>query len=364
MSEDKPKIRLRVVNDKPSADAVVRLTGQGAERREVPVKIQHREWVQRLVPPEQEEFERRSQEPGIEAIIDQPVPILNEVERDWGEESAQGRSILWGWFVLIGLICVGAALWSITNLVGNHKQVEEMHREAVTVLEDQKKEDADASRVVDSLDQALRGYLAATSVDGMLPWVRHPHRVRPLMEEYYKSKPPEARGFVRLLVFMPVDHAGDEIYWLAHVEMTNGKACNLMAQQTADDRMLIDWETDVCYQPVDWEQYVSARPPDSLSFRITAFPDNLYSHEFMKSGEWSCYRLTVAGRDSFLFGYTRRGSEEDRALAQIAGQRGSAGAAVILRLSVPTGLESPRGVVIEKLLSDCWLYPDSMAGGS
>jgi hypothetical protein len=65
-----------------------------------------------------------------------------------------------------------------------------------------------------------------------------------------------------------------------------------------------------------------------------------------------------------LFGYVRTDSPEAAILRQLIDQNGGKPTTLILRLMVPEGLKSPRGVVIEKVTNPRWLYVDSPAAGS
>ena len=82
------------------------------------------------------------------------------------------------------------------------------------------------------------------------------------------------------------------------------------------------------------------------------------SHEFADSSRWNCYRLTALDGDETLFGYAMADSEVAKSIVNLLNQNQGRKTSLILRLSVPEGVLSRSGVVIEKLLSPRWIYLD------
>ncbi|RYD37234.1 MAG: hypothetical protein EOP85_17745, partial [Verrucomicrobiaceae bacterium] len=70
----------------------------------------------RLDVPAREDRETRTHQPGIEALIENGPANPDELEQVWGSASTRERNIPWGWFVLIGLILAGAAIWSLAGV--------------------------------------------------------------------------------------------------------------------------------------------------------------------------------------------------------------------------------------------------------
>ena len=96
-----------------------------------------------------------------------------------------------------------------------------------------------------------------------------------------------------------------------------------------------------------------------MDFRVYAEPDNFFSHEFADPVQWDCYRITALDSDETLFGYCRKTDESAPLIRAVIDATPTRKASLILRLGIPTGLQSRRGVVIEKLLSPRWLYLDA-----
>jgi len=121
----------------------------------------------------------------------------------------------------------------------------------------------------------------------------------------------------------------------------------------------------VCFQPMPWDDFARQRPTgEAWDFRVYAQPDNFYSHEFADSNQWVCFRLMAPDSEQALFGYARVGSAAAVELLDLVQSGGGGKVSVILRLGVPEGLKSRRGVVIEKVVSPRWLYLDPPDSGS
>lgn len=358
-----PEPKLRVIDEAPEEpSAVVRLGARGASV--VPVERlpgrKVNEAPERLEGEVHESFEGRSLEPGVEAILDQQAPAEN-VEQPWGTGDGRLVGVPYGWFVLILLALVGAGVWSLMAMRHGEMKLEIDHgvvREKVAKDEDATR---DAAALVDRVEEVVGAYLRAGTIEEILPWIRHPERVRPMIEETWKTEPKRRLKFERMTLFQPASLA-QRPFWVVGVEVEEGEMQNLLVEQTGESEVKVDWETHVCFQPMPWASYAAQRPDgEAMDFRIWAVPDQNFSHEFSDSRKWRCFRLTAKGSEDHLFGYVLAGSDACRELESVC--RNSAGqkASVVLRLRIPEGTVSPRGVVIEKIVAPRWLILDEPA---
>lgn len=355
-----PEPKLRVIDETPEEPAaVVRLGARGIAVEPVERlpgrKVQ--EAPERLEGEVHESFEGRSLEPGVEAILDQQAQAEN-VEQPWGIGDGRLVGVPYGWFVLIVVSLVGAGVWSLMAMRQGEMKLEIDHgvvREMVAKEEDATKE---ATVLVDRVEEVVAAYLRAETIEEILPWIRHPERVRPMIEEAWKSEPKRRMKFERMTVFQPANLA-QRPFWVVRAEVQDGEMQNLLMEQTGESEVKVDWETHVCFQPMPWASYAAERPKgEALDFRLWAVPDQFFSHEFTDSKRWRCFRLTAKGAEEHLFGYVLAGSDACRELEAVC--RSSAGqkASVVLRLRIPEGSVSPRGVVIEKIVAPRWLILD------
>jgi len=347
----RPVIRLRRQDIQPEEDErpPIRL-GWGADENREP---------SRLHIPSREQLELRTHPPGLEALIESDAANPELTEQNWGGESASRQPVAWGWFALIGLALASALIWSLSHLEKADVQADRIRSETQSVLVKEQQEETEARQLVDRLEASLRSYFSATTVDSLSRMVRHRERVTPLMLQYYSGRPVFTAPVKSVKKLQPLTLENRGNFWMGSVILANGAVRNLIIEIDPSGQPLIDWETLVCHQPMDWNAFVRQRPAGtSLDFRVYAEPDIFFSHEFADAARWRCYRLTALDSEETLFGYVPAGGGEAQTLDQLIQLNGGRKTSMILRLGIPQGLQSRRGVMIEKVISPRWLYID------
>jgi hypothetical protein len=373
MARDDKPLELRPVDDEVvETTPVIRLDNpetEGREKDSKPVRLvthaAEDDESRRLALPAKEQVELRTHQPGIDSLIDTEVLNPDVLEQKWGETSSRRNPVPWGWFALIGLVIAGLVIWSISHVGKSDEKAEQFRAETRIDQVDDAKEDLEAGLLIDRIEAVLRKVCNATSVDELAAIVRHPERVTPLMRKYYESNPLTSVGLksIKSLQPMTIDRRGN--FWVATVLQDDGKSRSLIIEILESGQPRVDWETLVCYQPMKWDDYAVRRPAGtSLDFRVYVQPDNLYSHEFANSDQWMNFHLTALESEEPVFGYVRTDSPEAAVLRRLIDQNGGGRTTLILRLMIPEGLNSPRGVVIEKVVNPRWLYVDSPASDS
>jgi hypothetical protein len=356
MPEPDPK--LRVVDDEAEKadNGVVRLKAAGTSfdqvERLAPEKVV--EDTERLESQPRSNFEGRSQEPGVEAILDQEE-VAENVEQPWGVRDGRLAGVPYGWFVLVVVAVIAAGVWSATQVFKGEKGVEQRLAEVREKDEDDAAEDRAAHELVDRIEGLVRDYLAADTVEKIVPLVRHPERVKPLIEEEWKVRPKRALKFVRMTTFQAASIPGGT-FWIISAEARDAEPQSLIVEQIGEKEVRVDWETQVCHQPMEWGRYIAERPTKAMDFRVLVTPDSHYSHEFSNAGRWRSYRVKTRGSEDSLVGYAPVDSDVARELDQYFQGNPNKVATAIVRLRIPAGSTSPDGVVIDKLLEPRWMY--------
>jgi hypothetical protein len=365
MGKEEPIIRLPAGGSHQTpSNAPVRLNVPGNSGRidPSPPVAPEPEVPQRLEARDRGPFSGRSQEPGLEQIL--PEEDVTALSDDPWEHKTNAPIVPWGWFVLVGLILAGAIGWSLWRLSTGEQKVDTFYAEATEELEEDARQTRQAEAFVERVEETLRSYFNAGSIDELAKWVRHPDRVRPLMESWYANNPLQPDPMVKMTEFaqLPFDDRG--LLWRARVRTASGRAQEVYLEEQPDGSVKIGWETLVGYQPMPWDSYVRNRPTGSLDFRVTVQPDTFYSHEFADSDRWACYRLTAPKGEEVAYGYVERGHPAAVFLENHFRERRGNRSQLILRLNTPSGLNSPRGVVIEDVRSIRWLYIENPGGGA
>jgi hypothetical protein len=312
--------------------------------------------------PLREDLETRSSEPGVESLIDPEHTATELVENVWGEHTKNAKPVAWGWFALLVVLMVGAAIWSLYNIERSGDLSRVIQEEAKSLLSKEEEEERNAARLIDQMEATLRKFHTATTVSSLLPLVRHPERVKPLMEQYYGGKPISINRLRSIRSMSPLTLNNRADFWLASVRQSDDITKNIILQINEDGEALVDWETYVCYQPMGWTDYVTKRPAGTtMDFRVYARPDNFLSHEFNNPSQWLCFQLNAQDSDEYLYGYVDSNSEVAEQMLSAINQNEGETTSLILRLYIPENLEAKRAVIITKIVSANWLFIDPPA---
>lgn len=352
------EIELKVVDeDAGASEDIVRLDGTDA----IPVArvpVAPRDDVPARLEAQPANAPRRENQPTLDALLEENRVDLDP-EHDWKEQE-EAKPVPHGWFVVIFLLMAAVIVISVFSLTRpEEEQVTEIARTAaLESLESKAVMEAEATDLVGNIRRTVESFAAAETVEELLPVVRQPDRVEPLIRDWQKrhslSRPP--------LTFFggvsPMLKRDDLEIWRAEYIDDQEKKRALLVEVTPEHEVRVDWETFVCYQPMDWDDFVDQRPEGKpMQFRVYLEPDagNLYAFEFRDEERWQGYQLTARESQEFLIGYVERGGEIDMQIRQMLYLNRGGKVALILTLSVPENVQSLRGVKIDELVSDSWL---------
>jgi hypothetical protein len=365
MDRKDKSLQLRVLDDSNVEPApAVRLDNYETKKRRAK-ELKASEEYQRLDSPDGDKVELRTHQPGIDALIDAESVMLDTLEQNWAESAIRRQPIPWGWFALIVLVIVGAVLWSLTRVEKAETAAIRIRAETASAIVDEEMEERQAAELIDRIGTAVREFIDATSVEDRVRLVRQSERVAPLMRQYYADKPVDHGRFQSIKMLQPatLDNRGN--FWMTTVALSNGEIHSLVLEIEESGEPRVDWETFVCHQPMPWDVFARQRPADvSLDFRVYLEKDNFYNYEFSNTEQWICFRLTALKSEETVFGYAKAESEVASALLRQFDRHGTERVSLLLRLTIPEGLQSQNGVVIEKLLCPRWLYLDPPDSGS
>lgn len=349
------------MSKKPSTNPKLRVLEE-QERLVVPVEteepaVTEGDSVVVLQPDKDARHDAKTFKPDVADILDSNEEEI-DTEAEWGMSQRKAPPL--GWFVLAGIVVVGLALWAVLSVFKAQPELEVVDREKENLEVRRAKEALEVKKTLEAMEEAAEGYLGATTVDEMLPYVRHPARVEPLMRQYYQTHSIQPSGFER---FERTRSLGLESYSFVRGEvvLADGGSKQLLFQQLGDQRFAVDWEADVCYQPIPWKKYISDRSVEPVEMRVLLKQDHFYAYEFRNEQEFDCYRLTAKGHDDHLFGYTRKGSKEAMALGTYVEKNGlhvngAKPQPLILKIRFPKSKISKKCVWIDQLVEPRWVY--------
>ncbi|HBE23096.1 MAG TPA: hypothetical protein DDW21_06565 [Verrucomicrobiales bacterium] len=312
---------------------------------------------QESTPPQQDEpfvmqeqtrrknFEGKSIGYNIDEIMQHDVYDPCAIEKEWGGKT---KTLPFGWISLFSTLII-AALVYIGYLVftSEHKEAQIVQQQNTT-LRFNEMEESDARAVVTAIDQTVKAYLAASSIEEKLRYVRYPDVIKARMMHHYHTRPITPLKAVTTTGYEPLT-LGGKTFWrvIAPLDDVTGEA--LLIEQIEKDQVKIDWESHVYYQPMAWDNYINEKPSRPIAFRLKTKPTNRYLMEFADESRWCCYELTEKDSSKTLYGYVARNSQAHASIhnSYLAGKR-----TFILRLQASKALKSPDSVVIDKYISN------------
>lgn len=369
MAREVKPVELRMIDEPkaPDQEDVVRL--RGIDDKSAPVvrvvaePVDTRPAVDaRLVEPSRAFHDGRSQEPDVDTLLAAPIAAETE-ESAWDQPKGHREPVPWGWFALVGLLLGGAIVWAAFRLQEGNVVVQEVRQSAVETLQEEERLDDEARDSIQSIEAAAVQFCKAETTEQLLKIVRHRERVAPLIEDYYKMQPIKRGNRIKMKLIQPLPNIDEGMFWVVSMEV-DGATRAFLVETQPDGTAKIDWESTVCHQPMPWDEFATERSGGtSLPFRVYVEPDTLFSHEFADESRWLCFRLTAKDAEETLFGYARVDSPVAAELTNLVNQSGGRKVPCILRLGLPVGMKSRKGVVIEALASPRWIYVESPDAG-
>jgi hypothetical protein len=187
--------------------------------------------------------------------------------------------------------------------------------------EDRKVEAYESTRrVLQQINSCVEGYYAAGEISEKLKYVRHPERVRGMMEDYYQRQP-----------------------------MVTGQLHQLEKYSALDVEKV---------PFVYWDDFISNRPAEPQVMRVAVKPDSFYVYEFRDSQKYDCYQLTTKNSDRHIFGYAVKGSELSIRLRQffmrVKQLSDLSPEPMMLELRFPAASDQGNCVHIDRLVAPRW----------
>jgi hypothetical protein len=313
----------------------------------------------RLDVPARDEFEIRTHEPDPKLLLGNDPLTRRFMDMPWDDELPHHGSIFWASFIIITLSLAGFAMWSLKQADNPDTRSDRVPVATHSVLANEVAENLEAAQLIDRIEAATRRYFATTDPAMLASLSRHPDRVAPLIARHYQDRPILPNRVTGTVELQPLTLERRADFWMHTVRLENRKTRKVIIEVPDSGDPKIDWEAFAGHQPMKWDDFARERPAEvTMDFRVYLEPDHFFSHEFADSSRWNSFRLTALQSEETLFGYIENGNPIAEEIRKLLSQSGKQKVAVILRLQVPAGIQSRRGVVIEKIVSPCWIHLD------
>lgn len=196
-------------------------------------------------------------------------------------------------------------------------------------------------------------FLAATTVDQILPLVRDSEKMRAKLFEYY------SHSKLRPTAISKFNASGQVSYkdsFAAVSMLTTDFELIQLAFFDGKDGLKIDWESWVGWSELPWDKLIESKPQKPTLIRTKLRTVDYYNFGFSDDSKWRAYRLSSPDGAHTLYGYTERDSLIDERLRP---PERSASVAVTLKIRFPEGEENRNQVIIQDIVSDGWVLPDT-----
>lgn len=166
----------------------------------------------------------------------------------------------------------------------------------------------------DRIENTVRGFFEAATMEPKLAFVRDPGRVAPLMANYYNHHPIERHEWKGLGWILPVEEPGFRLGY-AQAIFANAEPVSLIIEELGDGSFRVDWESSVRYSEVDWNEFIKTRPDSPKLFRVIASkPRNPPSDEAPQDSE--VLELKHPDDDDVIYAYFDRKDPKFQPLIQ------------------------------------------------
>lgn len=360
MAKEKESVELKAVDEaEEKKSRFYRLHGDAVEEvEELPaVRVGGKLLPEaRLVAAGKDEMKTRSNEPDVGSLIEKDA----EQQPEQWETAEVSKGLPWGWMALVGCAFAAGILWSLIEVSRSDDRRDELVEEAKEVLEKEQQEEMEAGEMIDTIEKVVGNYFDSRTVEELLRYVRHAERVKPLMEKQYAEKPLVPMRVKAIQSLDPLTIDSRATFWMVTCELEDGSTDQLLVEVISPTVAKVDWETTVCYQPMDWDKFAKERPEGYTGdFRVYAAEDNFYSHEFADSQAFACFRLKALDSMEVQYGYVARDSALAKKMEQMIRDNNGAPVPILLRLSVPEKGESKNALTIRKFICPRWLFVES-----
>ena len=195
----------------------------------------------------------------------------------------------------------------------------------------------------------VKGFLEATTVDEILPFVRNREKMEQKIRAYYPDGRIDAPG---MTAFNTASNLAFRDKLASVAVRTNDFSSKQVAFIRTNDGLKIDWESFVGWSEMPWEDFLAKKPTKPAVFRASLRVVDYYNFSFSDEKKWQAYQLRSPDGQQVVYGYVKRDSAADKRLRPAETNGGNL---VTVSLKFPLGESSKNQVLIEEILADGWV---------
>lgn len=208
--------------------------------------------------------------------------------------------------------------------------------------------------------RVVRAFLAADGWEAKSRYVRDPERVKPLMWDYYERQGHDAGSSAySAMTYSDVQTHSFGFATEVSLEIDNKPARGFSVEHGPTGPK-IEWESQVIYNPIPWEEFVSGESKGAAVFRVAARRASYFNFGFNDSAKYICVEFGLPQHQGLsTFGYVLAESPEGRRVQEaLALVPPGEWLPLMLELERPADKHSPDQVVIKRFARSGWRIDD------
>lgn len=201
--------------------------------------------------------------------------------------------------------------------------------------------------------QVVSQFCSAQTAADLLPVIRDPERVGPLLRNWYST---DERKWVPI----PVPAVPDPVQfetdgnWTAFKLPMPDFGSRSMAVEKTDRGFKVDWESFVAYSEMSWQDLQQIRPKTPTLMRVICRITGYYNLDFPSEETWQCFELTDDNsRNNTVYGYVKRGSPTAVEMQKLMLNASNVNA--VLRVAYPARSTTLTQVDIVEVVAKGWV---------
>ncbi|MES2706914.1 MAG: hypothetical protein V4726_09965 [Verrucomicrobiota bacterium] len=296
-------------------------------------------------------------------FVPQEIVEMETDAKEWGgeitpQETARTRRVVTFALAVMLLIAGGVGIYVMR------------HAFEPPVAESKTKDSGeDPMKNVQDARVVLKRFLAASSVEEMLPEVRHPEETKSRMERFYASRKITPLGIRNESAAWSEASIGNKNFISNTMELDDFDIRAVSLEIVPNSQPKVDWESFVNWSDIPWAEFLQHPPDDAVEFRVSAVQDNYYNGAFEgREFDMLCFKLRSPKKSQyeFCYGYCDKNSEVGTQIlfmqrrsrqARKFDEKGSPLANCILRLRFSPEGKKFNQVLIEKMIFQGWVQP-------
>ena len=205
----------------------------------------------------------------------------------------------------------------------------------------------------DKLEETIKKFLMAESLEELKKYIRDIDRVGPLIDRYYENVDYEVEGFEKLNR-QQISYQGDLV--TAMVQKATFLTSPIALERVLDgekESYKIDWESWVGYCDYTPEQMREKRPNKPFLMRVIVEPASYYNYDFSDDRKWRSLGLEVKDSIYSFLGYVERESEEDKKFRVL--MKNGRMLSCMVKVAYPVKSRAADQLEILEILGDGWV---------